>query len=73
MKKLMDWATRPECIWWFGGIGDVLLIIGIITAAAGKSFGTLAPAYWLVLAFAFYLYMFWVLLMRILAALEKKG
>jgi len=73
MEKLMEWMTRPARIWCFGGLGKALLIVGIVTAVMGKSFGGFVPAYWFVLAFVFYLAMVWVVLMRILAALEKKG
>ena len=72
MKKLTEWMTQPACTWCFGGLGDALLIVGIVTAAMRLSFGGFTPTYWFVLAFACYVGMVWVLLMRILARLESK-
>jgi len=30
MKKLTGWMTQPVCIWCFGGLGDALLIVGML-------------------------------------------
>jgi hypothetical protein len=73
MKKLTGWMTQPACIWYFGALGDALLIVGIVTAAMQLSFRGFTPTYWFVLAFASYLGMVWVVLMRILAQLESKA
>lgn len=73
MKTLMDWITQPLCIWCFGGLGDALLIVGIITAAIGLTIGRFLPIYWFLLALACYLGMIWVVAMRILARLESKA
>jgi hypothetical protein len=73
MKKLMEYMTRPAAIWYFGGLGDALLIVGIITAAIGLTIGGFMPIYWFLLALACYLGMIWVVTMRILARLESKA
>ncbi|MFQ6121960.1 MAG: hypothetical protein ACE5LA_02745 [Dehalococcoidales bacterium] len=73
MKNLTKWLTQPICIWCCGGLGDALLIVGIVTAAIRLSVGGFAPIYWFVLAFACYFGMIWVVLMRILVRLESKA
>ena len=72
MKRLTEWMTQPVCIWCFGGLGDALLIVGIVTAAIGLTIGAFLPLYWFLLAFACYFGMIWVVTMRILARLESK-
>lgn len=71
MEKLMEWLTQPACIWCFGGLGDTLLIVGIVTAAIGLTIGGFSPIYWFLLALVCYLGMIWVVTMRILARLES--
>ena len=72
MEKLAKWMTQPAFIWHFGGLGDALLIVGIVTAAIGLTIGAFLPLYWFLLAFACYFGMIWVVTMRILARLESK-
>jgi len=52
LKKLAKWITQPVCIWCFGGLGDAVLIVGIVTAAIGLTMGGFVPIYWFLLAFA---------------------
>jgi len=72
MKRLTEWMTQPAFIWYFGGLGDALLLVGIVTAAVGLTIGGFLPLYWFLLALACYLGMIWVVTMRILARLESK-
>jgi len=72
MEKLTKWMIQPAFIWYFGGLGDALLIVGIVTAAINATFGAFAPILWFLLALACYLGMIWVVTMRILARLESK-
>ena len=72
MKKLAECMTRPACICCLGSLGVVLLIVGIVTAAINATFAAFTPIIWFLLALACYLGMIWVVLMRILARLERK-
>ena len=72
MKRLAECTAKPACLCCLGSLGVVLLIVGIVTAAMKVSFGGFSPIYWFVLAFACYLGIIWVVLMRILARLESK-
>jgi len=72
MKKLTECMTRPVSMCCFGTLGLALLIVGIVTAAVKVSFGGFSPIYWFILAFACFLGIIWVVLMRILARLESK-
>ncbi len=72
MKKLTECLTGSACVCSLGSLGVILLIVGIVTAAMKVSFGGFSPIYWFVLAFACYLGIIWVVLMRILARLESK-
>ncbi len=72
MNDLMKYMTKPAVIWIYGGLGDTLLIVGVITAAIGLTWGGFAPVYWFLLAFACYLGMIWAVTMRIVYRLESK-
>ena len=72
MNGLMQCITKPGVVWFYGGLGDTLLIVGIITAAMGLTLGGFTPVYWFLLAFACYLGMIWVVAMRILDRIESK-
>ena len=72
MNGLMQCITKPGVVWLYGGLGDTLLIIGIITAAMGLTLGGFTPVYWFLLAFACYLGMIWAVAMRILYRIESK-
>lgn len=72
MKKLVEWWTKPWCVWCLAGFGKTLLIVGIITAATNKTFGGFTPILWFLLALACYLAAVLMVTMRILARLESK-
>ena len=72
MKKLVECTAKPVCLCCLGSLGVVLLIVGIVTAAINATFAAFTPIIWFLLAFACYLGMIWVVLMRILARLESK-
>ena len=70
MKSMM---TRRA---WFlvpGILGDVCLIVGIITAAMNVTFSGFAPIIWVLLAVALYLYMICIIALQILGRLEAKA
>lgn len=73
MEKLTKWVTQSACIWCFGGLGDALLIVGIVTTAMNATFAGFTPILWFLLALACYLGMIWVVTMRILTRLESKA
>lgn len=72
MNGLMQYVTKPGMVWFYVGVGDTLLTIGIITAAMGLTLGGFAPVYWFLIAFACYLGMIWAVAMRILYRIESK-
>jgi hypothetical protein len=72
MKKLVEWATKPWCVWCLACFGKILLIVGIITAIINKSFGGFTPILWFLLALACFLSAVLVVTMQILAKLETK-
>jgi len=73
MEKLTKWMTQPAFTWYLGGLGDALLIVGIVTAAVNATFAAFTPVIWFLLAIACYLSMIWVVAMRILARMESKA
>ncbi len=72
MKKLIGWVIQPWCVWCLTAFGKALLVVGIITAVIGKSFGGFTPILWFLLAFACYLIAILVVTMQILSRLESK-
>ena len=72
MDDLTKLAAHPFFMWYFGGFGDALLIVGIVTAARGITIAGFTPMLWFLLAIACYLGMIWVVALRILAKLENR-
>ena len=72
MKELMKLASHPLFMWYFGILGDALLIVGIVTAAKEASIAGFTPMTWFLLAIACYLGMVWVVTLRILLHLENR-
>jgi len=73
MEKLTKLVAQPRVIWFFAGLGDALLVVGIVTAAINATFAGFTPIIWFVLALVCYLHMIWVVTMRIVARLESKA
>ena len=72
MDNLTKLAARPFFMWYFGILGDALLIVGIVTAAMEVTIAGFTPMLWFLLAIACYLGMIWVAALRILTHLESR-
>ena len=72
----MDWLLRywSRKVWilMYAMIGNVLLIVGIVTAALGTTISGFSPVVWLGLAFVCYWTSLFVIALRILIHLEAK-
>lgn len=55
-----------------GFIGDILLVVGIVTAALSISIAGFTPVVWILLAFALYITMIFSTVLRIMRRLETK-
>jgi len=73
MKELTKLAVDPFFMWYFGVMGDVLLIVGIVTTVMGTTIAGFTPVLWFLLAICSYLGMIWVVALRILTRLETKA
>ena len=73
MDELTKIATNPFLMWFYGAIGDALLIVGIVTAVMNVTIGGFTPMLWFLLAIPCYLGLIWVVALRILANLEKQA
>ena len=72
MEELTKSAAHPLFMWFFGILGDALLIVGIVTAAMKVTIAGFTPMSWFLLAIPCYLGMIWVVTLRILAHLESR-
>ncbi len=72
VDKLLKIIARKETIFALRSLGEVMLPIGIITAALDKSFGGWTPIYWFLLSFAFFLLVICSELLRVILQLESK-
>ena len=72
MDELTRLAARPIFMWYFGILGDALVIVGIVAAATDVTIAGFTPMLWFLLAIACYLGMIWVVALRILAHLESR-
>jgi len=72
MDSLARLAIRPVFMWYFGIVGDILLVVGIITAAMDLTIAGFTPMLWFLLGIASFLGMIWVVVMRILARMENR-
>ena len=72
MGNLTNWMTQTAVMWYFGALGDTLLIVGIITAAMKVTIAGFTPVSWFLLAIACYLGLIWVVALRIMTHLEGR-
>jgi len=72
MDRLARLAIRPVFMWYFGIVGDILLVVGIVTAAMDLTVAGFTPMLWFLLGIACYLGMIWVVVLRILARMESQ-
>jgi len=73
----MEWLLRCWCrtdvfICGAGIIGDILLVVGIVTAALNTSIAGFTPVVWILLAFVLYITMIFSAVLRIMRRLETK-
>ena len=71
MSYMIKIFNNAGWFWLFGTIGDCLLIIGIVMAALNLTIGGFTPMLWITLALISYVWLIFVVLVRILARLEK--
>ncbi len=67
MTFLLKMLEKSWMMWICGTCGDVLTLIGIVTAAANITVAGFTPVTWILLAFVFYLYFIMSLLARLIA------
>jgi ABC-type transport system involved in multi-copper enzyme maturation permease subunit len=72
MEDILRSAAHPFFMWLFGAFGDALAIIGIVVAVKQTTLAGLSPVLWLLFAIICYMAMIWVVVMRILVALENR-
>ena len=59
-------------LWYFGALGDIFIIVGIVTAVMKVTIAGFTLMSWFLLAIACYLGLIWVVTMRMLAHLEGR-
>jgi hypothetical protein len=73
MEWLLNfWCRKDVFICGAGFIGDILLVVGIVTAALNTSIAGFTPVVWILLAFALYITMIFSTVLRIMRRLETK-
>ncbi len=72
MQQLQQFYSRKELIWVWGILGDILLIVGVVTAAVNTTISGFTPLLWVLLALACYVGMFFVITLRLLTHLEAR-
>ena len=73
MEKLLRWVKHGAWILVPGTLGDIFVILGIITAVMDTRFAGFTPTVWLLLALAAYLYMISCIILRMLSSTEAKA
>jgi membrane protein implicated in regulation of membrane protease activity len=72
-KQLIKfWCRADIFICGAGIIGDVLLVIGLITAALNTNISGFTPLIWILLAFILYVVMILCAVLRIMDRLESR-
>ncbi len=69
---LKSWCRADFFICGAGLIGNVLLLIGLVTAALNTSIAGFTPTIWILLAFILYVTMIFSVVLRIMTRLESK-
>jgi len=72
MDELTRLATHTWAMYYFGGLGDALVIVGIVSAVMDVTIAGFTPVLWFLLAIACYIGLIWVVALRILAHLESR-
>ena len=74
MEKIGKLWTSPMLTWIFGGLGDVLLVVGIVTAVMDITvFAGFSPIFWFLLAICSYLSWIGTIALRTLVRLESRA
>jgi len=73
MDELTKFAAHPFFMWYFGVIGDALVIMGIVTAVTEITIADFTPTLWFLLAIVCYLGLLWTVAIRILVHLESRA
>ncbi|MFC1964673.1 hypothetical protein ACFLWG_01540 [Chloroflexota bacterium] len=69
---LKFWCRKEAFVCATGIIGNMLLLIGIVTAALNTSIAGFTPVIWILLAFILYVTMIFSVSLRIMTHLESK-
>jgi len=69
---LKFWCRSDIFVCGAGLIGNVFLVVGIVTAALDTSIAGFTPVVWVLLAFILYVTMIFSVLLRIMTRLEVK-
>ena len=69
---LKSWCRADIFICGAGLIGNVLLLIGLVTASLNTSIAGFTPVTWILLAFILYVTMIFSTVLRIMTRLESK-
>jgi len=69
---LKSWCRADIFICGAGMIGNVLLLIGLVTAALNINIAGFTPLIWVILAFILYVNMIFSAVLRIMTRLESK-
>ena len=69
---LKFWCRSDIFICGTGLIGNVFLVVGIVTAALDTSIAGFTPVVWMLLAFILYVTMIFSVVLRIMTHLESK-
>jgi hypothetical protein len=67
---LRFWSRTDVFICGAGIIGDILLVVGIVTAVLNTSIAGFTPVVWILLAFVLYITMIFSAVLRIMRRLE---
>ena len=69
---LKFWCRSDIFVCGAGLLGNVLLIIGIVTAAVSTSIAGFTPVVWILLAFILYVTMIFSVVLRVMTHLESR-
>lgn len=69
---LRFWRRKGVFVCCSGILGDILLVIGIITAALDRNISGFTPVVWILLAFVCYVTMIFSVVLNILRHLETR-
>ena len=71
MNELIKSISNLAYMWFYGALGDIFVILGIVSEVKDIELASISPLVWFLLAVVCYMGMLWVVALNILVRLHR--